>query len=61
LLYDAPEQIVYVEYLDADGEEVFRHACKMGLEGIVAKRRDGAYRSGRQETWVKLKCTKSGL
>lgn len=30
-----------------DGEAVFRHACTMGLEGIVAKRRDKPYRSGR--------------
>lgn len=31
----------------------------MGLEGVVAKRRDASYRSGRQESWIKLKCTKS--
>jgi bifunctional non-homologous end joining protein LigD len=30
-----------------DGEAAFRHACAMGLEGIVAKRRDKPYRSGR--------------
>jgi bifunctional non-homologous end joining protein LigD len=59
LLTDAPEQIVYVDYLAGDGEQVFRHACKMGLEGVVAKRRDAPYRSGRQESWIKLKCTKS--
>ena len=29
-----------------DGEAMFRHACAMGLEGIVAKRRDRPYRSG---------------
>ena len=29
------------------------------MEGIVSKRRDAPYRSGRQETWIKLKCTKS--
>jgi bifunctional non-homologous end joining protein LigD len=59
LLTDAPEQIVYVEYLAGDGEQVFAHACKMGLEGVVAKRGDAPYRSGRQESWIKLKCTKS--
>ena len=26
--------------------------CRMGLEGIVSKRRDSPYRSGRQETWI---------
>jgi ATP-dependent DNA ligase len=33
----------------------FRHACAMGLEGIVAKRRDRPYRSGRSRDWVKVK------
>jgi bifunctional non-homologous end joining protein LigD len=38
-----------------DGEVVFRHACKMGLEGIVSKRRDSPYRSGRSADWLKMK------
>src|SRR5205085_9947484 len=42
-----------------DGQRVFEHACKMGVEGIVAKRRDSIYRSGRTDTWLKLKCVKS--
>ena len=33
----------------------FRHACAMGLEGIVAKRRDKPYRSGRSPDWIKVK------
>jgi bifunctional non-homologous end joining protein LigD len=44
------------EHLDgADGAEVFAHACRMGLEGIVAKRRDRPYRSGRCADWIKVK------
>ena len=38
-----------------DGDTVFRHACRMGLEGIVAKRRDRPYRSGRSPDWIKVK------
>jgi ATP-dependent DNA ligase len=38
-----------------DGELVFRHACKMGLEGIVSKRKDSLYRSGRSTDWLKMK------
>jgi bifunctional non-homologous end joining protein LigD len=38
-----------------DGETVFRHACRMGLEGIVSKRRDSPYRSGRSPDWLKMK------
>jgi bifunctional non-homologous end joining protein LigD len=59
LLKDASKTFVYVEYLDAEGDRVFAHACKMGLEGVVAKRFDAPYRSGRQESWLKLKCAKS--
>jgi len=38
-----------------DGTTVFAHACKMGLEGIVSKRKDSAYRSGRSPDWLKMK------
>jgi ATP-dependent DNA ligase len=40
---------------DTDGAVVFRQACIMGLEGIVAKRRDSRYRSGRRREWIKVK------
>jgi bifunctional non-homologous end joining protein LigD len=59
LLADPPPALVYVGHLEDDGDTVFAHACQMGLEGIVSKRRDARYRSGRQETWIKLKCSKS--
>jgi bifunctional non-homologous end joining protein LigD len=59
LLAKAPEALVYVEHLETDGETVFKHVCDMGLEGIVSKRRDAPYGSGRRETWTKVKCTKS--
>jgi bifunctional non-homologous end joining protein LigD len=39
---------------DMDGAIVFRKACVMGLEGIVAKRRDSRYRSGRCREWIKV-------
>ena len=38
---------------------MFEHACRIGLEGVVAKRVDATYRSGRQDSWIKLKCVKS--
>ena len=40
---------------ETDGPLVFQHACKMGLEGIVSKRRDSSYRSGRLPDWIKSK------
>ena len=41
--------------LQGDGPTVFTHACKMGLEGIVSKRKDSTYRSGRSPDWLKMK------
>jgi bifunctional non-homologous end joining protein LigD len=44
------------EHLDEeDGPLVFRHACKLGLEGIVSKRRDSPPSSGRSRYWIKSK------
>ena len=44
---------------DSDGVAVFEHACKLGLEGIVSKRRDMRYRSGRSKAWLKIRNSKS--
>jgi bifunctional non-homologous end joining protein LigD len=38
------------------GEELFREACRKGLEGVIAKRADSPYRSVRSRDWLKLKC-----
>jgi bifunctional non-homologous end joining protein LigD len=43
------------EHIAEDGAVVFEHACRMGLEGIVSKRRDLPYRSGRSKCWIKVK------
>src|SRR5262249_39579085 len=51
--------IRFNEHIDGDGPTVFARACKMGLEGIVSKRKDSAYRSGRSTDWLKMK--NSGL
>ena len=45
----------FSEHLEGDGETIFEQACKLGLEGIVSKRRDFTYRSGRSKCWVKIK------
>ena len=46
----------YAEHFDEDGPVIFKHACDMNLEGIVSKRRDAPYRSGRSENFIKVKC-----
>jgi bifunctional non-homologous end joining protein LigD len=46
----------YVDHLQKPGEDVLRSACKMGLEGVVSKRLDAPYVSGRGADWTKTKC-----
>jgi bifunctional non-homologous end joining protein LigD len=55
LLARASEGIQFTDHLDDDGELVFAHACRLGLEGIVSKRIDAPYRSGPCKTWLKSK------
>jgi ATP-dependent DNA ligase len=55
ILAKAGAGIRFNEHMEDDGETVFRHACKLGLEGIVSKRKDSAYRSGRSADWLKMK------
>ncbi|MGN7883610.1 non-homologous end-joining DNA ligase [Ensifer sp. 22460] len=50
--------IRFSEEVDADGAEFFRVACEHGLEGIIAKRRDKPYHSGRRPEWLKIKCAR---
>ena len=37
------------------GPDLFRHACLMGLEGLVSKHRESTYRGGRSDRWIKVK------
>jgi bifunctional non-homologous end joining protein LigD len=46
----------YVDHFAVDGETMLQSACKSGLEGIVSKRLDAPYRSGRSDLWTKEKC-----
>jgi len=44
-----------LRHADEPGDLVLRHACKLGLEGIVSKRLGSPYRSGRSRHWIKSK------
>ncbi|MBZ9735006.1 DNA ligase D [Mesorhizobium sp. CA18] len=59
LLQETTPTLTFVEHLDISGKDVFDHACRMGLEGVVSKRADSPYRSGVQTSWLKVKCVKS--
>lgn len=45
------------EHFEESGSTLLKHACRMQLEGIISKRRNAPYRSGRNGDWVKTKCT----
>lgn len=47
----------FSEAIEGDGREVFAAAEKLGVEGIVSKRVDGRYQSGRSREWLKIKAT----
>jgi bifunctional non-homologous end joining protein LigD len=46
----------FSESFDEDGAMIIEHACRLSLEGVVSKRRDAPYRSGRGKDWIKSKC-----
>ena len=46
---------MFNEHLTEEGAVIFKHACKLGLEGIVSKRMDMPYQSGRCKSWIKVK------
>jgi bifunctional non-homologous end joining protein LigD len=51
-----PDNIRYVEHFAAKADAVLASACRMSLEGIVSKRIDAPYASGRAGAWTKSKC-----
>jgi bifunctional non-homologous end joining protein LigD len=52
----AGKRLHYVAHLDSSAHDVFESACRMNLEGIVSKKLDASYRSGRSASWTKAKC-----
>jgi bifunctional non-homologous end joining protein LigD len=49
-------QIRFSDHLTGDGTRMLEGACALGLEGIISKRADRPYRSGRHDDWRKSKC-----
>jgi bifunctional non-homologous end joining protein LigD len=55
LLARRPEGVFVSEFEQGEiGPDLFRQACKFGLEGLVSKRRDRPYRAGRSPDWIKV-------
>jgi bifunctional non-homologous end joining protein LigD len=54
--YDTSTTVRYSDHVQGQGPEFLEQACTLGLEGIVSKRADAPYRSGRSSLWLKVKC-----
>lgn len=50
----------YMDHVVGRGAEFFAEVCRLGLEGIVSKRRDLPAHTGRRDTWRKTKCRQRG-
>ncbi|NMN69450.1 hypothetical protein [Rhizobium sp. RHZ02] len=59
LLRNEQAAIRLSEVIDGNGQDILLAACGHDLEGIIAKRKDSAYRSGRLGDWVKIKSIQS--
>ena len=56
LLARRPDGILIAPFEQGEiGPDLFRAACRMGLDGMVSKHRDRPYRGGRQKHWIKVK------
>jgi bifunctional non-homologous end joining protein LigD len=56
LLEGTPPAVRYSAHVVGSGKEFFEKACGLSLEGIVSKRRDAPYDTGRGRSWLKVKC-----
>ena len=55
LVAKAGDGIEFNEHIEGDGADIFKAACRLGHEGIVAKRKDLPYECGRSKRWLKIK------
>ncbi len=55
-LFDWHDPLRYTTHRNSDGKRYYTLACSRGWEGVIAKRADAPYRSGRTTDWLKFKC-----
>jgi bifunctional non-homologous end joining protein LigD len=53
----SPRQIRFSEVFDVPADDIIASACRLGLEGVIGKRKTSAYVSRRSSDWIKLKCS----
>lgn len=57
IIAEAGRPLRYTGHFEESGAMVFRHACRLSLEGIISKVRDSPYKNGRGKAWIKSKCS----
>src|SRR5690606_29927876 len=57
VLENAPSQIIFSEHFTENGSDFYKVSCEHELEGIISKIGDSPYASGRNDLWVKTKCS----
>jgi bifunctional non-homologous end joining protein LigD len=57
LLANAPATLKFSSHIEGSGEEFYAQACKLKLEGMISKRAQSTYQSGRCRDWLKVKCS----
>jgi len=55
----ADTDVQFSESFEFDGQEMFKHACGVGLEGVASKVRDSRYQSGRSNDWARKICAQA--
>ena len=53
-----PDWLIYSDHVQGSGRAFYEQVCETGLEGVVSKRADSPYVSGRTKDWLKIKCEK---
>jgi len=48
--------IRYSDHFEVTGSQMYQHACRHNLEGLISKLRNAPYRPGRSDDWIKSKC-----
>lgn len=56
VLASPPDGVKFSDHIRSEGDQILASACKLKLEGIISKRADAPYTSGRGRDWIKSKC-----
>jgi bifunctional non-homologous end joining protein LigD len=56
--FEGSGSVRFTEHLEGDGADLYAHACRLGLEGIISKHVNARYRATRNRQWRKVKCVR---